>query len=65
MSIEDTVTMQPGDSFYGSVAGDVSVDLQPGCTLEWEEPPDGLNFPYDGNPNEIEGEPEIRTYTIK
>ena len=65
MSIEDTVAANPGGSFHGSMAGSVVVDLQPNCTLTWTEPPDGLNFPYDGGSRDIEGKLEIRTYTIQ
>ena len=46
MSIEGTTQLNPGGDFYGSVAGSVEVDLQPGTTLNY---PEGgfvdLNFP--------------------
>jgi len=35
MSIEGTVTLQPIGDFYGAVAGNAAVTLQPGNTLEW------------------------------
>jgi len=45
LSIEGTVNFQPGGDFYGSLAGDVMVNLQPGCTLVYTDPSDeGLNF---------------------
>ena len=59
MSIEGTVQMQPNGDFYGSVAGDTEVDLQPNNTLTWREPPAGLNFP-DGTT----GSAQIRTYRV-
>jgi hypothetical protein len=42
MSTENEVWFKPQGEFYGSVAGDVIVDLQPGCTLTWTEPPPDL-----------------------
>ena len=45
MSIDGVVHFQPGESFTGCLAGNVEVDLQPGATLDWVEPPPELNFP--------------------
>ena len=59
MSTEGWLQMQPNGDFYGSVAGDVEVDLQPGAVLTWRPPPAGLNFP-DGTT----GGAHIRTYKI-
>lgn len=59
MSVEGTVTFQPQDSFCGAVAGNVEVQLQPGCTLVWQEP-EGVDLPSGG-----EGELEIHTYTVE
>jgi hypothetical protein len=46
LSLEGTVTFNPGTSFTGCVAGKVNVQLQPGNTLSWVSPDDkGLDFP--------------------
>jgi len=46
MSINGTVTFQPMGNFYGSLAGNVAVQLQPNNSLSWVSPPaEGLNFP--------------------
>jgi len=59
MSIEGTVTLQPGGSFYGAVAGDADIILQPGNTLTLIDPGEGeINFP-------TEGELKVISYTIK
>jgi hypothetical protein len=42
MSTEGFVWFKPQGAFYGSVAGNVRVDLQPGSTLTWTEPPPDL-----------------------
>ncbi len=45
LSIEGTANFQPGGDFYGSLAGDVMVNLQPNCTLVYTNPSDeGVNF---------------------
>ncbi|MGB2798536.1 MAG: hypothetical protein WBC55_01005 [Dehalococcoidia bacterium] len=45
LSIEGEVNFQPGGDFYGSLAGDVLVNLQPNCTLVYTNPSDeGVNF---------------------
>jgi cytoskeletal protein CcmA (bactofilin family) len=48
MSVEGTVKFQPGNDFYGSVAGTVDVFLQPEVDLIWWDGNDGLNFPGGG-----------------
>jgi hypothetical protein len=45
MSIEGTLQFQPNNDFYGSVAGDVEVLLQPDAGLYWVDPGDGLDYP--------------------
>jgi hypothetical protein len=45
MSVNGTVWFNPNGDFYGSLAGNVEVQLQPGNTLTWSDPPGGLNFP--------------------
>ena len=42
MSTEGFVWFKPQGAFYGSVAGNVEVDLQAGSTLTWTEPPPDL-----------------------
>ena len=63
MSIEGSVTLQPGGDFYGSVAGNADVTLRPGNLLQWINPDDlegTLNFP-----TETVGELTVVSYTIK
>ena len=59
MSVEGTVTAQPGSDFHGSFAGNIEINLQPGVIVQWIEPPPGLNF-FGGSPLV-----RIETYTIK
>jgi len=50
MSLEGVVTLQPGNDFYGSIAGECEVNLWPGTSLIWTDPPiDSLNFPPSGS----------------
>lgn len=62
MSINGTTTLQPGGDFYGALAGNVDVTIQPNCTLEWGGAggEDGLTMPTAG-----EREQEILAYNIK
>jgi hypothetical protein len=65
MSVEDKVKFQPqpGSKFYGSVAGDVNVELWPGGTFTWVPwENEGLNFP-GANPNQWIP-PKIKTWEI-
>jgi hypothetical protein len=49
MSVKCRTNLQPGSSFYGSIAGDASVDLSNNCTLNLVGlPEDGLDFPTMG-----------------
>jgi len=66
LSVEGTVHLQPGTSFYGSIAGESDVELWPGTTLEWVEPDqDGLNFPWGGSGGSNgEGDYQIHTWEI-
>lgn len=62
MSLEGEIDMNPNGDFYGSLAGDVSINLQPGSTITWRDPPDDLNLPgQTGQRNVIEG---IHTWEI-
>jgi hypothetical protein len=62
MSLEGEIDMNPNGDFYGSLAGNTGVNLQPGSTITWREPPQDLNLPGQvGNPNVIE---EISTWEI-
>ncbi|HEX9896631.1 MAG TPA: Ig domain-containing protein [Dehalococcoidales bacterium] len=51
MSVSGSVTLKPNSYFYGSVAagaGDVSLELQPGCkVIHTNLPMGGLDFPDD------------------
>ena len=40
MSVEGTTTLNPGSTYYGSVAGDTMLELQPGIQLTWINPAD-------------------------
>jgi len=47
MSILGTTSVQPGGDFYGSIAGSVEIELQPGTSINYPESDewvDGLNF---------------------
>ena len=60
MSIEGTLFMLPLNDFFGSLAGDVEVQLQPGSSVTWTDWSDeGLNW-LDGSSGDL----EIRTYSI-
>ena len=45
MSIDGQIQFQPNNDFYGCVAGDVDIILQPGMGLYWTEPDPGLEYP--------------------
>lgn len=46
MSINGTITAQPQGGFYGSFAGKVEVQMQPGSTITWSDPSgENLNLP--------------------
>ncbi|MDR9460071.1 MAG: hypothetical protein RI591_08040, partial [Dehalococcoidia bacterium] len=46
MSSEGELQINPSSDFYGSVAGDVTVDLFPGVEMEWTDPKEaGFEFP--------------------
>jgi len=49
MSIEGDIQFQPGNDFYGSIAGNVKVTLQPNCSLNPVEPDSDYNFPIDAS----------------
>ncbi len=47
MSVSGTALVQPGGDFYGSIAGSVEIDLQPGTSINYPESGgwyDDLNF---------------------
>lgn len=63
MSIMGTTTLQPSGDFYGALAGNVDVTIQPNCTLELGGGGGGdagLTLPAAGD-----REPETLTYNIK
>jgi Tfp pilus assembly protein PilX len=46
MSSEGGLKINPSSDFYGSVAGDIDVDLQPGVDMVWSDPKEaGFEFP--------------------
>ena len=60
LSVEGDLTAQPNGHFYGSMAGDIEIEYQPGATLYWTQPDTGaLNFPPGSGDL-----PRIITYTI-
>lgn len=60
MSIEGFTTLNPGSTYYGSIAGNAEVDLQPNIQLKWIAP-DIVDFELpSGEPQQ-----EILTYDIK
>ena len=63
MSVEGTVQFQPSGDFYGSIAGNVDVNLQPGSTLFWTGPPPTLKYP-GSEPSEKNVIQAIRTWEI-
>ena len=60
MSIEGCTTLNPGSNYYGSIAGNAEVTLQPGIQLEWIAP-DSVDFELPSS----EPQQEILTYDIK
>ena len=65
MSINGTTTFNPGapsSDFYGSLAGNVDVQLQPGKSLTWTEYPEDLNLPGFGDQHNVIS--AIRTWEI-
>jgi hypothetical protein len=40
MSVEGITNVQPGGDFYGSIAGSIEVDLQPGTSINYPTDPD-------------------------
>jgi len=59
MSIEGCTQLNPGSDYYGSIAGNANVTLQPGVQLEWISP-DSVPFELPSS----EPEQEILTYDI-
>jgi hypothetical protein len=46
MSVENIVDFGPSGDFTGCIAGNMHVQLQPGCTIDWISPEgEGLDFP--------------------
>jgi len=61
LSIAGNVTLRPADSFYGCVAGNVDVDVQPNCSLEYRSPSgQEIDFPF-----ELPAELKLVTYAIE
>jgi hypothetical protein len=54
MSITGEMNFQPSGDFTGCVAGNVHVQLQPGCTINWISPEGkGLDFPMGVGDDEL------------
>jgi hypothetical protein len=67
MSIGGYVDFKPSGNFYGSLAGDVKVDLQPKCTTTWTPwQGRGINFPIEDYSYQtgIVGTATIRTWEV-
>jgi len=61
LSSEGTIFMNPQGDFFGSLAGEIEVQLQPGCSIVWRDPAgDEVGFP-DGSIDE----PVILDWIIK
>ena len=58
MSINGDLTAQPNGKFYGSMAGKIEIQYQPGTEIHWRDGVVGLNFP-DGDML-----PGIKSYII-
>ena len=70
MSIECSVNLQPQTSFYGSIAGDTNVNLQPHCTINLVDYDEGdLEFPgitgSSSGPGEGGDAPPVLNYNIQ
>jgi hypothetical protein len=68
MSVKCTTNLQPNASFYGSIAGNANVNLQPGCFINLVGlPEEGFGFPgvSGSGSGPGTGSTEILTYTIK
>ena len=63
MSVTGTVNFQPQGDFYGSVAGDVNINLQPGSSLFWNGAPPPLKYP-GAEPSDRNVIQAIRTWEI-
>ena len=60
MSVTEYVWMKPQGDFYGSIAGNAYVDLQPGCSLTWTDW-EGRDLNY---PDGTTGRAQIHTYKV-
>jgi len=66
MSVECTVNVQPRGSFYGSIAGNANVHLQPDCFVNLVNTPEGgLNFPGSGSSGNAGDAPPLLNYNIQ
>jgi hypothetical protein len=66
MSVECTINVQPGGNFYGSIAGNANVDLQPDCFVNLVNTPEGgLNFPGGGTTGTAGDAPPLLNYNIQ
>lgn len=69
MSQSCSVNLQPHASFYGSIAGETTVEMQPWCTVNLVTPDDGLEFPgisgSIGGPSSSGNSPPLLNYNIQ
>jgi hypothetical protein len=61
MSVSGSVNFQPQGDFVGSVSGNVTINIQPNCSLTWQDPGVG-NLDLPGLFNHIQ---DIKTWSIK
>ena len=66
MSVECTVLVKPNGNFYGSIAGNAKVDLQPDCFVNLVDTPEGgLQFPGSGTTGMSGDAPPLLNYNIQ
>ena len=69
MSQSCSVNLQPHASFYGSIAGETTVEMRPWCTINLVTPDDGLEFPgisgTSGGPDTGGTSPPLLNYNIQ
>ena len=66
MSVECTVLVKPNGNFYGSIAGNANVHLQPDCFVNLVNRPEGgLQFPGSGTTGMSGDAPLLLNYNIQ
>ena len=65
MSIKGDIWFKPQGDFYGSLAGDVKVDLQPNCAMTWTPwEGRGINLPDFAYQSDVVKTVTIRTWEV-